>query len=347
MNKVVKLPEASVDAQILWRTSIAGVMGHSFWFDVPQQRLLMSDGFGVSFAALKLRALALDDGREVASTKLGNAARAMAAGQEGSLLVATDKKLFQLAGADLSLQAKWTARIPSYSNHLLVDDSYVYFSGGAPAVSALSLESGTVKRRVLSAQRVRIHNGISGKSALVAVCEDGSIWDAASGLATAPRNIARTSALSDSAMDDGGQLWLSLGGEWREEGRRVFRSEPGCRLLRLDLTAAEVAEGDEYDLGLKFWKIFASSDGRSLAVIGMQADQDSSGCDQPVWRGTTVARFDARSLKCLSWVGVPEGFEVDIVCPELGLGVASRPQDSAFDSKKEQQNRAELICFKC
>ena len=344
---VVKLPEASADAQILWRTTIAGVMGHSFSFDVPQQRLLMSDGFGVSFAALRLRALALDNGHEVASVKLGNAARAMAAGQDGSLLVATDKKLFQLAGADLSLQAKWTARIPSYSNHLLVDDRFVYFSGGAPAVSALSLESSMVKRRVLPAQRVRIHKGISGKSAIVAVCEDGSIWDAASGLATAPRNIARSSALSDSAMDDFGQLWLSLGGEWREEGLRVFRSEPGSRLLRLDLTAAEVAEGDEYDLGLKFWKIFASSDGRSLAVIGMQDDQDSSGGDQPVWRGTTVARFDACSLKCLSWVGVPEGFEVEAVCAELGLGVASRPQDSALGSKKDQQNRAELICFKC
>ena len=347
MNKVVKLPEASADAQVLWRTTIAGVMGHSFWFDVPQQRLLMSDGFGVSFAALKLRALALDDGREVASTRLGNAARAMTLASDGSLLVGTDKKLFQLAGADLSLQAKWTVRIPSYSNHLLVDDSFVYFSGGAPAVSALSLESGAVKRRVLPAKRVRIHKGISGKSAIVAVCEDGSIWDAASGLATAPRNITRTSALSDSAMDDLGQLWLSLGGEWREEGRRVFRSAPSSRLLRLDLTAGEVAEGDEYDLGLKFWKIFASSDGRTLAVIGMQADQDSSGGDQPVWRGTTVARFDARSLKCMSWVGVPEGFEVEAVCAELGLGVASRPQDSTSDSNKDKQNCAELICFKC
>ena len=128
MNMAVKLPEASVDAQILWRTSIAGVMGHSFWFDVPQQRLLMSDGFGVSFAALKLRALALDDGREVASTRLGNAARAMATGPDGSLLLATDKKLFRLACTDLSEQSKWTARIPSYSNHLLVDGSVLSIS---------------------------------------------------------------------------------------------------------------------------------------------------------------------------------------------------------------------------
>ena len=343
---VVKLPAASEDAQILWRTTIAGVMGHSFWFDVPQQRLLMSDGFGVSFAALKLRALALDNGHEVSRAKLGNAARAMTLGADGSLLVATDKKLFQLARTDLSEHARWTARIPNYSNHLQVDESFVYFSGGAPAVSALSLENGTVKRRVLAAKRVRIHRGIGGKSAIVAVCEDGSVWDAASGLATAPRNIARSSALSDSAMDEFGQLWLSLGGEWREEGRRVFRSEPGSRLLKLDLMAQDVAEGDAYDLGLKFWKIFVSGDGQSLAVIGMQADQDSAGGEEPVWRGTTVARFDARSLKCLSWVGVPHGFEVDIVCPELGLGVASRPQDSALDSKKDQQNRAELICFK-
>ena len=104
MNIGVKLPEASVEAQILWRTSIAGVMGHSFWFDVPQQRLLMSDGFGVSFAALKLRALALDDGREVASTKLGNAARVMAAGPDGSLLVATDKK---------TISARWRRSEPA------------------------------------------------------------------------------------------------------------------------------------------------------------------------------------------------------------------------------------------
>ena len=127
----------------------------------------------------------------------------------------------------------------------------------------------------------------------------------------------------------------------------MFRSEPSSRLLRLDLTAAELTEGDEYDLGLKFWKIFVSGNGQSLAVIGMQADQDTTGGEDPVWRGTTVARFDARSLKCLSWVGVPQGFEVDIVCPELGLGVASRPQTSALGSKKDQQNRAELICFKC
>ncbi|MBO9880371.1 hypothetical protein [Xanthomonas sp. D-109] len=109
-------PEA---ATILWQTTVPGVAAHRLWLDERTGQVLVADGWGVSFGALRVRALSLATGDEVASVALGNQARAFASDGEGSVLVATETKLFRLEAGTLRVAEKSTSRIPRYIDRLL------------------------------------------------------------------------------------------------------------------------------------------------------------------------------------------------------------------------------------
>lgn len=107
---------------------------------------MVSDGWGVAFSALRLREFDLNDGRELATARLGNAPRALALDADGSWLAATDTKLFRLDRSDLRLMNKWTSRVPKYSDNLIAGAGFVHTVNHASAgLHAINLTTGAVK----------------------------------------------------------------------------------------------------------------------------------------------------------------------------------------------------------
>ncbi|MEY9977282.1 hypothetical protein ABH968_002228 [Lysinibacillus sp. RC79] len=54
------------DVSIRWARSDIRQSRHSSWLDLEKECVLVSDGWGVAFAALRLWALDLSNGREMA-----------------------------------------------------------------------------------------------------------------------------------------------------------------------------------------------------------------------------------------------------------------------------------------
>jgi hypothetical protein len=85
---------------------------------IDDESVYVSDGWGVAFAALRLRRLSLANGDELATARLGNQARCVAwAGAE--LLAATDTKIFRLDPLTLDETApRWDRRVPRFTDML-------------------------------------------------------------------------------------------------------------------------------------------------------------------------------------------------------------------------------------
>ncbi|WP_317956104.1 YncE family protein [Paenibacillus chitinolyticus] len=327
------LPTAPTDVSARWRTVIPGNMGHRLWLDTEKNRVLVSDGWGVAFSALRLRALDLNDGRELASARLGNVVRALVLDADGSWLAATDTKLFRLDRSDLRLITKWTSRIPKYSDNLVAGAGFVHAVNNASAgLYAINLATGAVKRRLLD-EDVQIH--AADDTGLIAVCGNGSLWRADFGLAAALRRSAQLPAICDSAVDRHGRLWLSLGQGRRRESNRVSWAEPTAKLGLFDLSAGNNLV--EVELGLPFWQIAVSSNGEKVSVSGVVSREIDG---QIYWSKTDVACYRTSNYECMSWVRVPEGFEVQSVWPERNLAFATKMSEQDSDCAQ-----AELICF--
>ncbi|SEB87462.1 hypothetical protein SAMN05519104_0294 [Rhizobiales bacterium GAS188] len=321
-------------AIIRWRTSVPGRMAHRLWVHPDEDQVLVSDGWGVAFAALRLRVLRLDDGREVASTRLGNAVRALTRSLDGSWLAASDTKLFRLDGATLAPIEKWTSRIPRYADRLVAGGQFAHACNHSePSLHAVNLATGAVKRRRLGSH-MQIHPWNSEN--LVAACGDGRIWVGSFGLEAMPRQIASTPAFCDSALDGRGRLWLSLGMYEEKSGDIIGPATPTSCLACMDLLNSSVL--DEVDLGLPFWQITASQTGKTISVIATSRIVVEG---RTIWRRTDVASFQASDFRCISWVRVPDAFEVLLISPDKRIALAARSSDQS----QSDPAAAELICF--
>jgi hypothetical protein len=196
---------------------------------------------------------------------------------------------------------------------------------------AIHLTTGAVKRRVLD-EDVQLHANDTG---LIAVCGNGSLWRADYGLAAAPQRCAQLPALCDSALDQQGQLWLSLGQGRRREPNRVTWEEPTTRLGLFDLSAGNHLV--EIELALPFWQLAVSSNGETVCVSGV-ASHELDG--QVYRRRTDIASYRTSDYQWMSWLRVPEGFEVQSIWPDGNLAFATRMTEQDSDSAQ-----SELICF--
>ncbi|MET0548702.1 MAG: hypothetical protein ABW002_05455 [Xanthomonas sp.] len=277
--------------------------------------VLVSDGWGVSFGALRVRALAMATGAEVASVALGNQARAFARDGEGSLLAATDTKLFRLDAGTLRVVEKWTARIPRYIDRLLPLDGHVHAVNVRSAqLSAIALADGSVRRRAL-ADELQLHATPDGK--ILAVAAEGSLWLAEPGLPKPPKRIARMPPICQSAMDANGRLWVSLGPGRIVDGNRVSWAAPTAAAGFMDPPYASVTE---IDLGTDFWNIAVTRDGGMLSVA---ATTTTTG-EQPRHVQNSVASFRTDDRGRHRWVQAPPEFEIVLMCPDAGCAFATR-----------------------
>ncbi|WP_221236221.1 hypothetical protein [Xanthomonas sp. 3307] len=305
---------------------------HRLWVDDQAGHVLVADGWGVSFGALRVRALAMATGAEVASVALGNQARAFARDGEGSVLVATDTKLFRLDAGTLRVVEKWTSRIPRYTDRLLPLGGHVHAANARSAqLSAIALPDGSVRRRAL-ADELQLHATPDAK--LLAVAAEGSLWLAEPGLPQPPKRNAQTPPTCQSAMDGQGRLWLSLGPGRIVEGNRVFWAAPTATAGFMDPPYTSVTE---IDLGMDFWNIAVTRDGSMLSVAATTATTDES----PRHVQTSVASFRTDDGGRHRWVQAPPEFEIVSMCPDAGCAFATRNLwRSAGDPEL-----SELICL--
>lgn len=318
------LPSQPAEASVLWRTVIPGLRAHGLWIDPDGDRVLVSDGWGVAFSALRLRALSLQDGHELASVRLGNAPRAMVLETSNTWLAATDTKLFRLDRTSLKVTTKWTTRVPRYSDDLVIGGGYVHAANHAsPALHGIDLETGTAKRRLLD-DDVRVH---AVGDRLIAICGDGGVWSAEFGLSTVPKRIAQAPPVCATATDRNGGLWLSLGQGLLREPNRVFRAEPTPWLGFVGDAAFDTLVS--VDLGTPFWDFAVSSDASTVCVIGVFPNGEKN----------TVVSFRTSDYGCERWLRMPRGFEVQRVSPDSKRGFATKPLEH------DEASAVELICF--
>lgn len=321
----------SIDAHVRWRTIVPGDGGHRLWQDTDDNAVLVGDGWGIAWAALRLRALDLEDGHERLSTRLGNAVRAMTRDADGHWLAATDGRLFKLDRSTLRPTTKWAKRIPRYADELVAGGGFVHFANHvSPTLHAMDLKHGVVRRRLIGGA-VRIHS--NGKQ-LIATSSSGGVFLADFGLGAGPRQIAEADTVGGSSADRNGRVWLSLGDGLRRTGKQLIRPEPTSRLGWLDVYPCSGLT--EVDLGLPFLELAATLDGSMVAVLGLSA---CIGPDEPAYQHREIACFRTSDYRCVSRTRVPEGHEIKLICPD---------QMTAFAAKASgEQNRleTELVCL--
>lgn len=318
------LPSRPTEASVLWRTVIPGLRAHRLWIDLDSDRVLISDGWGVAFSALRLRALSLRDGQELASVRLGNAPRALVLETQERWLAATDTTLFRLERTSLKVTTKWTTRVPRYSDDLVVGGGHIHTANHAsPGLHCIDLETGTAKRRLLDGD-VRVH---AVGERLIAICGDGGIWSAEFGLPTGSKRNAQAPPVCATATDRNGGLWLSLGQGLLREPNRVSRAEPTPWLGFVGASAFN--DLLSIDLGTPFWDFAVSADARVVCIIGAAPDGGKN----------SVVSFRTSDYGCEHWLKAPVGFEIQRVSPDKKLGFATKPL------KHDEASAVELICF--
>ena len=318
---------------IRWRIEIPGSLAHHFWIDHDEERLLVSDGWGIAYASLRLRAFSLDSGREVTSARFGNLIRALARSPSGNCFAMTDTKLFRLDRSTLVQIEKWDSRIPRYTNELLVGETFAYACNSGPTLHIVHIPTMAIKRRKLDTE-MQIHPW--DEQRFVIASGIGRIWIGDFDKDTIPRQIASTSRFCDTAMDEKGKLWLSFGKRSERSGSAVNAARPTPYLGCLDLH--NPSEPNEIDLGHPFWQVFVSQNGQTISIIATSTEITEDG---PRWRQTDAISFQTQSFRCTSWLRVPDGFEVQLISPEKGIGLATQP----LDRPRGDPPMAELICF--
>jgi hypothetical protein len=197
--------------------------------DPEGQAAYVSDGWGVAYAALRLRKLDLATGVEMATARLGNQVRCVAfsMGQPGAVLAATDTKLFLLDRVSLAVIRRWDHRIPRYTDMMIWHDDQVLMANGRHHVlDIFDLTSGRVRRRPFGPY-LRLFD--KGDYALISSGGVGKIWRLPFNSMT-PIEVVATPPFMDVAIDSHDNLWLAVGAQVVGRGSTNSPGQPTRRL---------------------------------------------------------------------------------------------------------------------
>jgi len=204
--------EADVEpsGSVRWTVEIPGFDAVGVYPDQRDNSVYVADGWGVAYASLALRKLALDTGEETALVRLGNQARCVGSRDDDPsvLLVATDSTLFQLDRATLEKREKWRRGVPSYTDSIVTVDGLAFLAcTGAQTVVIFELDAGRrrASRRVDSGIRLEPFGG----DVLACCGREGSVWRLSPPEATSTKIIEDAPFAFQAVVGD--ELWVSLG----------------------------------------------------------------------------------------------------------------------------------------
>ncbi|MFV0480472.1 MAG: hypothetical protein ACK5LP_00650 [Campylobacteraceae bacterium] len=118
----------------------------------------VGDGWGSSFASMRIRKLSLKDGGEVASFLVKNQIRCIYFSQNRSdLFVMSDKKFFILNREDLTLKEKFDKKVPNYSDYVSFDENENLLLANfvAQSLSIFNIKTQkTIKKRISASRGI-------------------------------------------------------------------------------------------------------------------------------------------------------------------------------------------------
>ncbi len=230
--------------------------------------LYVSDGWGVSYPATRLRRLSLRTGAELQTTRLGSSPRCLAFSETdpSHFLVAGDKKLFLLDRDTLKPIRRWSTGVPSYSDRMVWDGRRAVLANWrAPTVTIFDTKTGSVRKRRKLAGGIAFHP-LSSEELLICCAEDATIWKLWIDSCEVVK-IMQASSFFYAALDREHKLWLSLGAwmsEDRTSSKMTVRQPPPTALLRRHTCLEMPASLDDFQLDFLFWRIGFSENSHEL-----------------------------------------------------------------------------------
>ena len=91
----------------LWRATVPGLDAQELATDAASSTVVIADGWGVSYAALRLHRFDLATGNRTASVRTRSQPVGAMCFGDGEMFVATSRRLFRLRSSDLSVVEEW------------------------------------------------------------------------------------------------------------------------------------------------------------------------------------------------------------------------------------------------
>lgn len=257
--------------EILWRKQLEnGIFGgiaptpDPFCADV----FYVADGWGSSYASMRLRRMSFATGEETASALLRNAVRCMHFSADAQHIFAvTDSKIYRLRRGSLQIEEKYEKGVPKYSDFVAGDeqDGLVLLNRSGGSVAAFNYAQGGVSKKRLKDEGCRLLLRGSDGRYLIASPVRGCVqrYDVAKG---------RVEILFEVGTFDAAQL--DNAGNWyfhpavylpakicdgHGEGARIILSG---KILMMDVDGAR----KDWDTGVKFKQMRLSADEKSLLL---------------------------------------------------------------------------------
>lgn len=199
-----------------WSVAVPGHSGLVTACLGSEPALYVSFGWGLSYAALGVRRLALSSGAKTAELRTRSQQASGFASAGNVVYVATDRRVFEVDATTLDVHRQWERRIRRYSMQLVPDGERLIMANWlAPSLGILSLVKGTT-RRVEVGPQIQLLS--TNRGVLVGSGQYGGFatLDAPTGRLSpcyaSPRYTAAT------ADESGRELWLARAGKLINKG---------------------------------------------------------------------------------------------------------------------------------
>ena len=190
-----------------WRTTVPGEVANVFLCDPTSGSLFVGDGDSVAYAALRLHRLDLSSGAHLAELRTRHQRVSALALHADHLYVATDSRLFELQGADLSIIRQWDRRLVQSAMQVVPDGATLAMANWLmPGVGIFDLDTGRIRRLPVGRQPLLVHHGGVIK---VLAGFDGGMWT----LDTQRGRLTQATATPPvTAIGAGAHRWAVLAG---------------------------------------------------------------------------------------------------------------------------------------
>jgi len=282
--------------------------------------LLVADGWGVAWAALRLHRFSLSTGEEQVSVRTKNQAVSALRVDGNAVLMALHNRVQRLLLPSLDIAAEWRERIPRYAQTVLplADDALVLANWMSPTIGILDSASGQVRLVRSCPQPVVIADG---SSCLVFGGCDGGWWRLDT---TAAKLTDRHGCCPVShAAGCGDSVWCSAGGALRDPGGgpKAVTRESGSDVFELTSPSEKL--------------------GLAAPVDRLIADQNRlwAICGQGQW----LQQIDAAAHTLSAAIPAPTGSRWRHIEPRLGMAFAVLPQRTEKPSALIQAYRIDEL----
>jgi hypothetical protein len=213
-----------------WRAPVPGIVAITVLSDTASGSVFASDGWGVSYAALRLHRFDLETGAHLAELRTRHQAVSAMLVDRNVLYAATDSRLFELSPTDLSVSRQWDRGLVRYTQQLVPAGSKLVTANWLkPTIGLFDPETGLTRGLRAGLQPLLVRQGEAVK---VIAGFDGRMWT----LDTTEQRLVDVQTIPPVARAAAGrEIWGVLAGspEGGQGNPPVWTKPPGNRLLRL------------------------------------------------------------------------------------------------------------------